>query len=134
MATKYALAQVVNSMFRLKRDWNSIDDESKAGAFFIINQFMCKKYPMNSHFLNAKGFDMSVATEIWFNHQRATSKTPDWFWQKPSKKKYDKNELSQLDKQLLNSYDAEIEEDLKYYTQMYDGPVTEKVKKTVKKK
>jgi hypothetical protein len=132
MAAQYSLAQVVNTLFRLKHQWPIIDDESKKAAFFIINRYLCKKYPINAHFLNQKGFDEAVALEIWFLHQRETNMTPSWFWQKPELKKFSKMEYDLLDEQILGNFKSEIQEDLDYYNQMLDGPVTEKVKKSKK--
>jgi hypothetical protein len=132
MAAQYSLAQVVNTLFRLKNQWNNVDDESKKAAFFIINRYLCKKYPHNAHFLNQKGFDESVALEIWFQHQKQTTNTPSWFWQKPELKKFSKMEYDVIDEQVLDFFKTEIQEDLDYYNEMFEGPITEKVKKTKK--
>jgi hypothetical protein len=132
--TNYNLAQVTNSLFRLRQQWPQIDDESKKAAFFIINRFLCKKYPMNAQFLNQKGFDEVSALEIWFLHQKATTKTPDWFWLKPASKKFSKDDLDILDQHINSFYKEEIENDLEYYKEMLEGPITEKVKKEKKVK
>lgn len=132
MAAQYSLAQVVNIIFRLKHQWHLVDDESKKAAFFIINRYLCKKYPSNAEFLNQKGFDESVALEIWFMHQRQTNKTPDWFWAKPELKKFSKSDFDQIDSSILENFKTEIQDDLDYYNQMLEGPVTEKIKKSKK--
>lgn len=134
MAAQYSLAQVVNIIFRLKHQWPTVDDESKKAAFFIINRYLCKKYPSNAAFLNQKGFDESIALEIWFMHQRQTNVTPNWFWQKPELKKFSKTEFDVLDSTILENFKNEIQEDLDYYNQMLEGPVTEKVKAVKEKK
>lgn len=131
---QYSLAQVVNILFRLKHQWTQVDDESKKAAFFIINRYLAKKYPNNAHFLNNKGFDESVALEIWFIHQRQTNKTPDWFWAKPELKKFSKIEFDQIDDKILENFKTEIQDDLDYYNSMLEGPVTEKVKAEKKEK
>lgn len=132
--TNYNLSQVTNSLFRLKQQWPQIDDESKKAAFFIINRFLCKMYPANAHALNQKGFDESAALEIWFMHQARTNRVPDWFWIKPAMKKFSKDDLDVLDQQINTFFKEEIEDDLKYYEEMLEGPVTEKVKKEKKTK
>lgn len=129
----YSLAQVVNTLFRLKHQWPNIDDESKKAAFFIVNRYLCKRYPNNAEFLNQKGFDESVALDIWFMHQKNTNKTPDWFWAKPALKKFSKMEYTVLDEHILDNFKKEIQDDLDYYNQMIEGAVTEKVKKEKKK-
>lgn len=130
---QYALSQIVNAMYRLKKQWPDIDDESKKAAFFIINRYLSKEYPNNAHFLNKKGFDEVCAMEIWFNHQREDIKTPNWFWAKPEMKKFSKDRLAHLDQHIINKfYQKEVEEEVEYYTKMFEGPITEKVKKTKK--
>lgn len=130
---QYSLAQVVNAMFRLKHQWSSIDDDSKKAAIFIVNRYMSKMYPNNAHFLNQKGFDETVALEIWFSHQKQTNKTPDWFWAKPELKKFSKSDFNKIDGSILDKFKVEIQSDLEYYNQMLEGPITEKIKNEKKK-
>lgn len=132
--TQFSLAQVVNTLFRLKHNWPDIDPESKKAAFFIINRFLCKQYPRNAHFLNNKGFDENVALDIWFMHQKNSNRTPEWFWAKPSVKKFSKMEYDLLDEKILENFRDEISDDLDYYNRMLEGPVTEKVKAVKKTK
>lgn len=38
------LIDVVNAMFRNKRDWVKISDDDKSTFFFIFNRYFSKKY------------------------------------------------------------------------------------------
>lgn len=114
MAAKHHLGEVVNALFRLKNKWKEIDEESKEGAFFIINQFSAKEHPHNAHLLNAKGLDPVIGSEIWNLYFSTNRSVPPWFWRKPEKVKY-KNEFEELDNKdqwIIENY---YKEDLELY-------------------
>jgi len=106
MAVKHHLGEVVNALFRLKNKWKNIDAESKAAAFFIINQYCAKTSPVNAELLNSKGLDPAVGSEIWYKYFSDTRIVPKWFWEKPTKNKFNDEfkDLNELDKKILMNY------------------------------
>lgn len=114
MAAKEQLGDVVKALFRLKRKWKDIDDDSKDGSFFIINQFCAKNSPGNAQALNRKGLDPAVGAEIWNSYYSDTRSVPDWFWRKPVKLKYENDfeALDEKDQWIISNFYAE---DLEQY-------------------
>ena len=121
------LIDVVNAMFRNKRDWVKISDDDKSTFFFIFNRYFSKKYPEKAQLFNLKTIDKVSALDLWYNFM-LDKPYPNWFWSKSGKT--EKSDISEKDFTLLlmklrikkedleyligNHFDF-IKEELKYY-------------------
>lgn len=79
------LKKTVDGLFHNKNKWNQITSKEKEQSFFMINQLMSKKSPQSSEFLNKKGLNKEIGTELWSIFTQNVKSTPEWFWKRPKK-------------------------------------------------
>jgi hypothetical protein len=104
------LIDVANAMFKNKNKWSEIQKKDKERFFFIFNRYFSRMYPNNSHLLNLKNVNKSIAMDIWYNFM-LDKPYPKWFWAK-SKKPI--NDFSDSDYKLLLNKLKIKKEDLDY--------------------
>lgn len=78
---------IVDTIFRDKKNWESVSDEDKESLFFIFNRYMAKKMPRQAQFFNKRDLDKATAMDIWFMQLSKERSTPFWFWKGPTKRK-----------------------------------------------
>ena len=119
------LIDVVNAMFRNKRDWVKISDDDKSTFFFIFNRYFSKKYPEKAQLFNLKTIDQVSALDLWYNFM-LDKPYPNWFWSKSGKT--EKSDISEKDFTLLLMKLRIKKEDLEYLIENHFDFIKEELK------
>lgn len=119
------LIDVVNAMFRNKRDWVKISDDDKSTFFFIFNRYFSKKYPEKAQLFNLKTIDKVSALDLWYNFM-LDKPYPNWFWSKSGKT--EKSDISEKDFTLLLMKLRIKKEDLEYLMENHFDFIKEELK------
>jgi len=119
------LIDVVNAMFRNKRDWVKISDDDKSTFFFIFNRYFSKKYPEKAQLFNLKTIDKVSALDLWYNFM-LDKPYPNWFWSKSGKT--EKSDISEKDFTLLLMKLRIKKEDLEYLIENHFDFIKEELK------
>ena len=133
-----SLTEVSNAMLRYRDQWKDITDADKEYNFFILNRYLSKDYPEQAFLLNDKSIDKVTAMNIWYAFFK-TKPYPKNLWSKSDKseKNVKKSLFSQKDllilqneilnitesemEILLNYYNDEVQEELKYIKKQNNG-------------
>jgi hypothetical protein len=110
--------QLVRIIFQSKDNYEHINPEEKEKLFFIFNRTITRGNPLIADALNRKGIDKSLATDVWFNYAKNTTRPPDWFTPNWSKLKKDKEnsllkKYDSIDRKILSFYPEALEEERK---------------------
>lgn len=130
MAAK--LTDVVNCLFKDRKNYRNLENEDKEVNFFIINRYLSKKFPEYAEKLNNKSIDKSLAMDMWFIYlsDKIDFRIFKWFWSKSPKRDSQLTEsenktllkrlmLRQEDLDLLIDYYPDlVKEELKYYKEL----------------
>lgn len=125
MAAK--LTEVVNCLFKDRKNYRNLEKEDKELNFFIINRYLSKKFPEYAEKFNNKSIDKSLALDMWFLYlsDKIDWKIFKWFWSKtPKKSKF----LSESENKILIQRLLLRQEDLDILCQYYPDLVKEELK------
>lgn len=125
MAAK--LTEVVNCLFKDRKNYRSLEKEDKELNFFIINRYLSKKFPEYAEKFNDKSIDKSLALDMWFLYlsDKVDWSVFKWFWSKtPKKTKF----LSEKENKILLQRLMLKQEDLNILCQYYPDLVKEELK------
>lgn len=125
MASK--LTEVVNCLFKDRKNYRNLEKEDKELNFFIINRYLSKKFPEYAEKFNNKSIDKSLALDMWFLYlsDKIDWKIFKWFWSKtPKKDKF----LSESENKILIQRLLLRQEDLDILCQYYPDLVKEELK------
>jgi hypothetical protein len=100
MAEESPIKIVGDALFKNKKDWFNISDETKGLALFVFNQRLSRYYPKQAQLLNNKNINKASAMDAWFYHLKDVRYIPT-LWSKSDGKKKEKEVISKKDKEFL---------------------------------
>ena len=113
MAEQSPIKIIGDALFKNKKDWFNISDETKSLALFVFNQRLSKHFPKQAQLLNNKNVNKASAMDAWFYHLKDTRYMPT-LWSKSDGKKKEKDIISKKDKAFLREKLDLHEDDLEF--------------------
>ena len=101
---QFNFIQIVDSIFKNKKNFNNIPDEDKDVNFFIINRKFSVKYPLLCNSLNSKFINKCNSVDFWSIFFNNTTNIPNWYWAKKKEKEKTSATITNTDKKLLITY------------------------------
>ena len=99
------LKTFAEAIFSNNSDYNSITDTDKSDIFFIFNQYMAKKLPLQAQYFNTKGINKATACDYWKKYNSSTIGIPFWFWK--GKRTLEKNDEDILLEKICQEYNLD---------------------------
>jgi hypothetical protein len=122
--------QIVDSIFKNKKNYSSVSDEEKNKNFYIINQKFSAGYVKQAQFFNSKFMDKASALDFWNLFFRSKQGIPSWYWQAKAKKSEEKTKkISTADRKLFLQYNEKLKEsDVDFLIQYYLPELIQEIK------
>ncbi len=91
--------QILDCMFKDKREYNTVTRKEKDRNFFMINRRMSIKYPVQAFKLAFNNINKEYAIDCWYMiTKRFNGVKPGWMYTKTEKEKIQKIKYSDLAK------------------------------------
>lgn len=85
MPQKPDFVRVLNSIFKNQPPYETLTEEEKEAAFFMVQRKLAKGMPREAEFLNGKGIDRASAIDLW-RLTVGSRWVPEWYWRGGTKK------------------------------------------------
>jgi hypothetical protein len=88
-----------------EKSWKELKDTDKSRNFFMLNRFMCIKYPVQANMLSHYRIDPVAVSDYWHRTMSSLFNTaPNWIYAKTKKKNEEAKKLDLPSPEMIRWY------------------------------